>query len=173
MESFAGAADSPGPHALLAAASDAENLDSLRWLMSRLTGYVGVVNYLGGKFTAESRALSPVLAEIASRGLDYFDDGASPRSLAREAAATLSLPAGKADIVIDADPSPKGVEAALSRLEALARGQGSAVGVATARPASLEAVARWAASLEARGFALAPLSAMVSRAPGPAAQAIP
>ncbi len=173
MESFGGAADNPGPHTLIAAASDAENLDSLRWLMSRFTGYVGVVNYLGGKFTGDSRALSPVLAEIASRGLDYLDDGASPRSVAREAAATLNLPAAKADVVIDADPSPEGIEAALTRLEALARGQGAAIGIATARPASVEMIARWTASLEARGVALAPLSAIVSRVPGPAAQATP
>jgi uncharacterized protein len=173
MEAFGGAADNPGPHTLIAAASDAENLDSLDWLMSRFTGYAGVVNYLGGKFTGDSRALSPVLAEIASRGLDYLDDGASPRSVAREAAATLNLPAGKADVVIDADPSPEGVEAALTRLEALARGQGAAIGVATARPASVERIARWAVALEARGVALAPLSAIVSRVPGPAAQAIP
>ncbi|HEY1943459.1 MAG TPA: divergent polysaccharide deacetylase family protein [Roseiarcus sp.] len=173
MESFGGAADNPGPHTLIAAASDAENLDSLHWLMSRFTGYAGVVNYLGGKFTSDSRALSPVLAEIASRGLDYLDDGASPRSVAREAAVALNLPSGKADVVIDADPSPEGVEAALTRLEALARGQGAAIGVATARPASVERIARWAASLEARGVVLAPLSAIVSRVPGPAAQAIP
>ncbi|MBV8474433.1 MAG: divergent polysaccharide deacetylase family protein, partial [Hyphomicrobiales bacterium] len=86
MESFAGSADRPGPHMLLAGASDADNLESLRWLMSRFSGYVGIVNYLGGKFTADTRALSPVLAEIASRGLAYFDDGTSPRSVAGEAA---------------------------------------------------------------------------------------
>ena len=49
--------------------SEAENRDSLHWLMGRFTGYVGVVNYLGGKFTADARALTPALAEIASRGL--------------------------------------------------------------------------------------------------------
>jgi polysaccharide deacetylase 2 family uncharacterized protein YibQ len=173
MEPFASPAGAPGPHMLLAAASDAEHLDALHWLMARFAGYVGVINYLGGKFTADSRALSPVLAEIASRGLAYLDDGSSPRSVAREAGATLNLACAKADVVIDADPSPEAIEAALIRLEALARSQGGAIGVATARPASLERVARWSAALEARGVALAPLSAMMSRAPGPAAQASP
>ena len=173
MESFAGSTDRPGPHMLLAGAADAENLDSLRWLMSRFSGYVGIVNYLGGKFTADTRALSPVLAEIASRGLVYCDDGTSPRSVAGEAASALNLPTAKADVVIDADPSPEGVEAALGRLEALARERGGAIGVATARPASLALIARWAAPLEGRGVTLAPLSAMVARGPGPAAQVNP
>jgi len=173
MESFGGAGAVPGPHTLLAAATDAENLDALHWLMGRFAGYVGVVNYLGGRFTSDTRAISPILAEIASRGLDYVDDGSSPRSVAREAALTLNLPCAKADVVIDADPSPEAIETALTRLEALARSQGGAIGVATARPAILERVARWSAALEARGLALTPLSAMASRAPGPAAQAAP
>jgi len=173
MEPFGAAADNPGPHTLLAGAPVAENMDALRWLMSRFAGYAGVVNYLGGKFTADSHALSPALAEIASRGLAYLDDGSSPRSVAREAATTLNLPSAKADLVIDADPSPEAIEIALSRLEALARSQGGAIGVATARPVSVERITRWSAALEARGVALAPLSAMMARAPGPAAQANP
>jgi polysaccharide deacetylase 2 family uncharacterized protein YibQ len=173
MESFAYPADNPGPHTLLAAASPSENLDSLHWLMSRFTGYVGVVNYLGGKFTADAHVLSPVLAEIAARGLVYLDDGSSPRSLARETASTLDLPLGTADVVIDANPAPEAIEAALIRLEALARSRGGAIGVAAALPASVERIARWSAGLEARGVALVPVSAMMARAPGPAAQASP
>ncbi len=173
MEPFGYPADDPGPHTLVEAAPDGKNLESLRWLMSRFAGYVGVVNYLGGKFTADPHALSPVLAEIAARGLDYLDDGSSPRSVARQTAASLQLPSAQADVVIDADPAPEAVEAALTRLEALARSQGGAVGVAAARPASVERIVRWSAGLEARGVALAPVSAMMSRAPGPAAQASP
>ena len=173
MEPFGGAGDNPGAHTLLAAASDAENLDALHWLMARFSGYVGVVNYLGGKFTADSRALAPALAEIASRGLDYLDDGSSPRSVAREAAGSLNLPSARADMAIDVDPSPEAIEAALAHLEALARSRGGAIGVATARPATVERIGRWTGALEARGIALAPLSAMMSRSPSPAAQASP
>jgi polysaccharide deacetylase 2 family uncharacterized protein YibQ len=173
MEPFTYPADNPGPHTLLASASASENLDSLHWLMARFVGYVGVVNYLGGKFTADAHVLSPALAEIAARGLVYLDDGSSPRSVAREAAASLDLPSGKADVVIDADPAPQAIDAALTRLEALARSHGGAIGVAAALPASVERIARWSAGLEARGVALAPVSAMMARGPSPAAQASP
>jgi uncharacterized protein len=173
MEPFAYPDENPGPHTLLSAAAADENLDSLHWLMSRFPGYVGLVNYLGGRFTADAHALSPVLAETASRGLSYLDDGSSPRSVARETAWSLNLPSAKADVVIDADPAPDAIEAALTRLEGLARSQGAAIGVAAARPASIERIARWSAALEARGLALTPVSAMTSRAPGPAAEATP
>ena len=141
--------------------------------MARFPGYVGVVNYLGGKFTSDAHVLTPVLADIAARGLVYLDDGSSPRSVARQAASTLDLPSGTADVIIDANPAPEAIDAALIRLEALARSQGGAIGIAAALPASVDRIARWSAALEARGVALAPVSAMMARGPGPAAQASP
>ena len=173
MEPFDYATDNPGPHTLLSAASEAQNLDDLHWLMGRFQGYVGVVNYLGAKFTANEAALSPVLHDIAGRGLIYVDDGSSPRSLARKDASSLNLAATGADVAIDANPKPQAIDEALTRLETLARANGVAVGMATALPVSIERVARWARGLEARGVALTPLSALATRSPGPAAQANP
>ena len=130
--------------------------------MGRFVGYVGVVNHLGGKFTADARALTPALGEIAARGLFYLDDGSSPRSLAREVAPTLGLASAAADAVVDADAAPAAIDAALTRLEALARARGAAIGVATALPSSLDRIARWSAGLEARGVELVPVSALTA-----------
>jgi polysaccharide deacetylase 2 family uncharacterized protein YibQ len=173
MESFSYPADNPGPHTLVVAASDAENLDSLHWLMSRFSGFVGVANYLGGKLTADSRAMSPILSDLAARGLGYFDDGTSPRSVARETAASFSIPSARADAVIDGNPSPQAIDDALARLEALARLRGSAIGVATASPIVVERLGVWAAGLEAKGIVLTPVSALMVRSPSPSAQAKP
>jgi hypothetical protein len=170
MEPFDYSSDNPGPHTLLTSASQAQILDDLHWLMSRFSGYVGVTNFLGAKFTADQSALSPVLRDIAARGLFYLDDGSSPRSLARDQAATLNLPAATADVVIDAVQTPQAIDEALTRLEALARANGQAIGIATALPVSLEHIARWTRALEARGLALTPVSAIVTRGPGRAAE---
>ena len=173
MEDFSNGTGDPGPHTLKASASDGDNLDSLRWLMTRFTGYVAVVNHLGGKFTADSKEISPVLTEIAARGLGYLDDGASPRSVAPDVAAALAMPSARADLVIDADPTPEAIEAALARLLDRARERGSAIGVASASPISVELLARWANGLEAKGVALVPLPALMSAQPSPSAQAKP
>jgi uncharacterized protein len=173
MEDFSAPAGDPGPHTLRTSVSDADNLDSLHWLMSRFTGYFAVVNYLGGKFTGDDKTLSPVLSEIAARGLGYLDDGASPRSVAEDVAARLALPAARADLVIDANPSPEAVDAALTRLIDRARERGSAIGVASASPATVERLARWASALESKGVALVPLSALMSAAPSPSVQSRP
>ncbi len=170
MEPFDYASNNPGPHTLLTSASAAENMDSLHWLMSRFTGYAGVGNYLGGKFSADANFFSPVLSEIAARGLFYLDDGASPRSLAVDLAANLHVQVVKADVVIDAASSADKIDAALANLETLARQHGAAVGVATALPGSIDRIRGWAARLEAKGIVLAPASSMIGRPP--AAQAL-
>ncbi len=170
MEGFGGASS---PHMLSDAASEAENHDALGWLMSRFPGFIGVENYLGGKFMADSKALGPVLAEIGSRGLLFLDDGSSPRSLAASLAPGMNLRAARADVVIDANPSPEAIEAALARLETLARQQDGAVGVATALPGSIDHIARWASALESRGIALKPVSALITRASMHSAGATP
>ena len=173
MELFNYPADNPGSHTLVVAAGEVENLDSLHWMMSRFAGYIGVANYLGGKLTSDSRAMSPILSDLAARGLAYFDDGTSPRSVAPASAASLGMPAARADVVIDVDPSPRAIDDALLKLEVLARSQGSAIGVATASPTVVERLGVWAAGLEAKGIVLAPVSALMARGAGPAAQAKP
>jgi polysaccharide deacetylase 2 family uncharacterized protein YibQ len=161
MEGFG--AGAPGPHTLAVSASEAENRDSLQWMMARFPGFVGVENYLGAKFTGDRQAFAPVLAEVAARGLIYLDDGSSPRSLAAAIAPGLALRAARADVVIDADPSAEAIEAALARLESLARHQDGAIGVATALPITLDHIAHWAEALESRGVALTPMSALAAR----------
>jgi polysaccharide deacetylase 2 family uncharacterized protein YibQ len=162
-----------GAHVRSMPASGVQTLDSLRWLMSRFTGYVAVVNDFGGKFTADQQEISPVLREIADRGLGYLDDLSSPRSVAPEVAATLAMPTARADVIIDASSAPEAIDAALARLVGLARERGSAVGVASATPGSVERLARWTNGLDSKGVALVPLSALMSATPGPSAQSNP
>jgi polysaccharide deacetylase 2 family uncharacterized protein YibQ len=159
MEPFDFPRSDPGPHTLLAGAGKAANIANLTWLMSRFTGYAGVANFLGGKLTADAKALTPVLREIATRGLFYVDDGTSAQSLAMTLAPGQALAAARADVVLDSAAGPEAIEAALARLEAIARDKGVAIGVASALPPSIAIIGRFARALEARGIALIPLSA--------------
>jgi hypothetical protein len=160
MEPFDYPDNDPGPQTLLTTLLADQNLDRLYWLMSRFQGYVGVVNFMGNRFTASERALTPVLYEITKRGLLYLDDGASPRSLASQIAGANSLPFAKAEVVIDAVATPVSIDRALTRLEAMARERGVAVGIASAAPAAIERIAQWAKAAEARGLVLVPITAV-------------
>jgi uncharacterized protein len=151
----------PGPHVLLTSASLTDNTEDLHWLMSRFSGYVGIANFLGAKFTADVAHFAPVLQEIGERGLLYLDDGTSPQSVATTLAAQDNVPIAKADLILD--QAPDGIDGALVKLEAIARDKGLAIGMASALPDSLEKIGRFARAAQARGLVLIPLSAAITK----------
>ena len=160
MEPFGYPDNDPGPQTLLTSLSRPEH-GRLNWQMSRFQGYVGIANYMGARFTSTEQALAPVLKETAKRGLIYVDDGSSPRSLAGQIAGANNLPFAKAEVVLDAVPTPAHIDRALARLEALAREHGSAVGMAPAQPAAIDRIPKaWAKAAESRGFLLVPITAV-------------
>ncbi|HZL40816.1 MAG TPA: divergent polysaccharide deacetylase family protein [Pseudolabrys sp.] len=158
MEPFDYPDNDPGPQTLLTSLTPEQNIDRLQWQMSRFQGYVGIVSYMGARFTASETALAPVMRETAKRGLIYVDDGASSRSVAGQLAVSQNLPFAKTDVVIDAVPTAAEIDRALARLEMMARDHGSAVGLATALPGTIGRIAEWAKKAEARGFVLVPIT---------------
>lgn len=164
MEPFDYPDNDPGPQTLLTSLSVEQNIDRLHWQMSRVQGYVGIVNFMGARFSASDQALSPIMREAAKRGLIYVDNGASQRSVASQLSGSQSLPFARADIVIDAVPATSEIDAALNRLEAAARRHGSAVGIAAALPAAVNHIAEWAKKAETRGILLVPISMVANKA---------
>jgi hypothetical protein len=160
MEPFDYPDNDPGPQTLLTKLAKAQNVDRLHWFLSRAQGYVGVANYMGSRFTANESSFAPILGEIADRGLLYFDDGTSSRSVAPKLAAAAKQPFLRADLVIDAHPNGPEIDAALEKLERIADQQGFAIGSAGPLPVSIERIARWAKAAQSRGVRLVPLSAL-------------
>ena len=150
----------PGPHTLTVDAAADENMDRLHWLMSRFTNYVGVVNYMGARFTGEAEALKPVLAEVGARGLLYLDDGSSARSRAVELAGTT--PVLRADVVLDADLTPAAIDQRLEQLRAIARQRGYAIATGSAFAATVDRVADFVRAAADRGVTIVPLSSLVA-----------
>jgi polysaccharide deacetylase 2 family uncharacterized protein YibQ len=163
MEPFSYPENDSGPQTLLTALTPAQNIDRLYWVMSRFQGYVGVVNMMGARFTAAEQSFAPVLHEIAKRGLIFVDDGANPRSVAGRVAGADNLPFARAEVAVDAVPNPVEIERALGRLENTAREHHVAVGIASALPASVDAIAKWAKTAESRGVVLVPITAVAKK----------
>jgi polysaccharide deacetylase 2 family uncharacterized protein YibQ len=115
---------------------------------------------MGARFTSLDASLTPVLRETAKRGLLYVDDGSSPRSLASQIAGANSMAFARADLVLDAVPTPVEIDRALARLEAAANERGFAIGMANALPAVIERLAAWVKAIESRGFVLVPVTAV-------------
>ena len=163
MEPFDYPDNDPGPQTLLAALPAEQNIDRLMWHMSRFQGYVGLANFMGARFSVTEAALQPIIKEAAKRGLGWLDDGTAPRSLAGPLAEAQAMPFAKADATIDAVPTAAEIDKTLARLETIAREHGSAIGVASALPVSIERIGQWARQLESRGLMLAPLTTVMTK----------
>ena len=164
MEPFEYPDNDPGPQTLLTSLTSEQNIDRLHWLMSRFQGYVGVISFMGARFTASEQGLTPVLRDAAQRGLIFVDDGSSARSVASQLAGSHNLPFAKADIVLDTVPTQVEIDRALARLEMKARESGTAVGFATAQPGTIARVAEWAKKAEAKGILLVPITMVAIKA---------
>jgi polysaccharide deacetylase 2 family uncharacterized protein YibQ len=158
MEPFDFPDSDPGPHALLVAASPEENGKRLEWVLSRATGYVGVMNLLGGRFMGEEAAVEPVLSHVAKRGLLFFDNGASSSSVAITSARHVKAWLATGMVTLDAVQTPAAVDTKLAELENAARQDGFAIGVASAYPISIARLNEWAANAQARGFEIVPIT---------------
>jgi uncharacterized protein len=160
MEPFDYPDNDPGPHTLTVTGTGQANMDKLQWVMGRFTGYIGIINFMGAKLTADEAALSAVMREMGSRGLVFLDDGSSSRSLTARIGGATRTPTLKADMVIDAAARADAIDKELMKLEDLARKQGTVIATASALPLTVERLARWSKELEAKGLLLTPVSAL-------------
>lgn len=161
LEPFDYPQNDPGPHTLLTGEPPRQNLEKLFWLMARFGGYFGLINNMGARFTASSGDFSPVMEELGARGLGYIDDGSSNRSVSQQLAGTNKVPFARANILIDANPARSSILSALDSLEAEALEHGSAIGIVSALPISIQTISEWSAELDGKGIALVPASALM------------
>lgn len=161
----------PGPYTLLTSLDAKQNLARLDWLLSRVTGYVGVTNMMGSRFTTSQNDLAPILDELKRRGLMFIDARTSEQSIAGSLAQSMGLPRAVNDEMLDVEATRDAIDRHLSALEDLAKRGGMALGIGFVYPVTLERIALWSKTLDEKGIALAPASALaaVPTAPSPAA----
>lgn len=145
----------PGPYTLLADAPGSETVKKLEWVLSRATGYFGVTNYLGSRFMASDAGMNAFQTALRGRGLAFIDDGQAARRSGPMRASAIRI--------IDEQLSGEAIDQQLLAVEAGALQHGQALGSGFAYPVTLSQVAKWAESVESRGYQLAPASALISR----------
>ncbi|MEO0328059.1 MAG: divergent polysaccharide deacetylase family protein [Pseudomonadota bacterium] len=153
--------NNPGPHTIKATADLEENLANLHWAMSRITNYVGISNYLGNKILQQPASLSPVFAEIAGRGLLFFEDGSVKNSVGKGVAIKELLPYASADILLDQVRSRSAIVEKLNQLSEQAKRTGLAIAIGNAFPETINLVSQYATQAARNGIEITPLTAIV------------
>ncbi len=147
-----------GPRMLSTQASSSENLDRLRWVLSRANGYVGVVTWEGEKLLGNGQQIIPVLQEIAGRGLMVVDSRQARSNVVQQQADTLGLPFAKSRGFLDSEPGVAALDRNLQQLESLTQRAGFGVAMAVAFPDNLRRLVDWSRTVAQRGFVLAPIT---------------
>ena len=157
----------PGPLALVTDSSTAQNIQRLNFLLSRISGYTGVLTVMGSRFTQNEEQMRPIIDILKQRGLMYVDslDGKSAAGV--NIAKETQLPHGFVDLVLDSTPSQSAINRQLAQLERFAKEKGVAIALAHPYPISVSRIAAWLTSLSRQGITLAPVSAIANRQDNP------
>ncbi len=162
LEPFDYPANDPGPDTLLTNKPVARNIESLHRAMGEITNYTGVMNYLGGRFLSDPKAMEPVMRDIGKRGLLFLDDGTSAQSKTAVVAKGTELPYAFADLQLDNQVDVNAILQKLDELERIARRNGQAIGVASAFDESIDAISKWSEEATMRGIEIVGVAALVN-----------
>ncbi|KCZ86655.1 divergent polysaccharide deacetylase family protein [Hyphomonas jannaschiana] len=155
------------PLTLLASEDEARNRARLDRILSRSTGYFGLINSQGSKIGDDDAAMKPVLQAVSDRGLAFIDDGGLNAAHMKQLSGETGLRYVRADSAIDAKLSAEEISSEFMELESQALKNGAALGSGFAFPITIEMVKTWTAGLDQKGIVLAPVSALAAAPPPP------
>lgn len=127
------------------------------------SGYVGINNHMGSKFTGDRARMDVVMAELKARGLLWLDSKTSAGSTGTSAARAAGVPFVERDVFIDNEQTVDAVLKQLGEAERIAKARGTAIAIGHPHDATREALLRWLPQMEARGIALVPVTEILRR----------
>lgn len=162
MEPLSGGVD-PGPNALLTSLS----LDMIRRrtaaALDSFSGYVGVNNHMGSRFTTWRPGVEASLREMRSRGLAFLDSRTHADTVGGLVAEELGMPNVDRHVFLDDVMAIDAVRRQLAETEALAKRQGFAIAIGHPHDVTIQALSEWLPGLSSKGFILGPISAAIRR----------
>jgi polysaccharide deacetylase 2 family uncharacterized protein YibQ len=162
MQSHSNSIAQTGPNPLRIDLPPEVNQALLRDAIAAVPNIVGVNNHMGTVATRDPLLMELVAREVHAHGLLFLDSVVVPHSVALCCAELAGVPAAARDVFIDNDNSPALIWQQIAATEAFARRYGHAIAIAHPRPHTLDALEAWLPTVQAKGFALWPLSATVA-----------
>jgi len=154
-----GTAD-PGPNALLVGLPADEISMRLASQLDKFPGAIGFNNHMGSRFTADVRALLPVMREARARGLLFLDSRTTVNTFAAKVAEAAGATTVSRDIFLDYASGADGLLAQFDELEKTARMTGSAIAIGHPHELTFDVLETWVRGLDAKGIELVSISAM-------------
>tara|TARA_B100001123_G_scaffold226932_1_gene255369 strand:+ start:2949 stop:3953 length:1005 start_codon:yes stop_codon:yes gene_type:complete len=142
----------PGPNALLTSHEESEITKRLRWHLAQFSGYVGVNNHMGSRFTAWAIGMRAVMGELKKRDLFFLDSRTTAATIGKPVAHEIGVPYLYRNVFLDNDPDPDAIAQQLLLTEEIAKNNGFVVAIGHPKKVTLNALKTWLPSLSDRGF---------------------
>jgi polysaccharide deacetylase 2 family uncharacterized protein YibQ len=121
---------------------------------------------MGSAFSTWEPGLAVVMQDLRDKGLLFLDSRTIGNSKAEGMALAYGVPAAGRDVFLDNDAHDgAAIWAQLRQAERVALKRGSAIAIGHPHPATLQALAAWIPEMQAKGFQLVPVSALVREDP--------
>jgi polysaccharide deacetylase 2 family uncharacterized protein YibQ len=156
----------PGPGALMVSMPDVEVRQKLLVALESFGGYVGINNHMGSRFTANRPDMEVVMRQLKPRGLMFLDSRTSPQSVGDQTAQEIGVPSIVRHVFLDDEDSVEAVRRKLAETETVARRQGFVVAIGHPHESTLQALAEWLPTVQGKGLALAPSTAILRKRNG-------
>jgi hypothetical protein len=151
----------PGRGALMVDIPLPELKERLDTALSGFTGFDGVNNHMGSKFTTYKEGMEMVIDALLERHLFFLDSRTSTQTLGLKIAKAKGLPSINRDVFLDDDPTPEAIRKQLASAEHLARRNGFAVAIGHPHMTTISVLQAWAAEAPQRGIELVPVNKLV------------
>ena len=155
--------ENPGRGALLGKMDEATIRKQVAEDLDGWSGYVGINNHMGSRFTADRNRMAVVMEELKARGLMWLDSRTINDSAGPGAARAIGVPFITRDIFLDNVETVDAVRVQLELAKSTARTHGTAVAIGHPHDATITALKEWLPSLEAAGVALVPATEILRR----------
>ncbi|MGN0929018.1 MAG: divergent polysaccharide deacetylase family protein [Alphaproteobacteria bacterium] len=142
-----------------------QNLEILASQLDKVSGYIGINNHMGSRFTSDEYQLKAVIEELANRGLAFIDSKTTSLSKADNIAKEVKIPYATRDIFLDDSNRPQDIKKSLTQLENIAKKRGFAVAIGHPRPNTIKMLKEWLPSLADKGIELVPISYIIKNYP--------
>lgn len=151
-----------GPDPLRVDLTPAVNLARLRAALDAVPDIVGLNNHMGTLATRDLQLMEMVAVETRARDMLFLDSIVISHSVGLSCAEAAGVPAAGRDMFIDYKMDAATIRSQLELIEAMSRRHGHCIAIGHPRSLTIEALEAWLPTLDAKGFALWPVSATVA-----------
>lgn len=140
--------------------SQMQNIKIFKNMIKNITGYIGINNHMGSKFTSSYDQLYNIVNELKNIGLMFLDSKTINTSKGDVVAKKIKLPYIARDVFLDDSDNVNDILQSLKMLEIVAKNKGYAVAIGHPKANTIKALKIWLQEVKQK-YSFVPVSFLI------------